>query len=74
MFCLCLTFVVTYRTCLDLFLNNVYIAYVLSRSLRLNYKISIIKATQTYLNLLLKAVLKKYNFKHFERQNAFQNA
>ena len=39
----------------------------------------VFKVTRPYLNLLVKprifyGFLEKYNFMHFERQNAFQNA
>ena len=48
--------------------------------IRPNKKISVFRVTRPYLNLLVKPRTffrfsgKIYNFMHFERQNAFQNA
>ena len=49
-------------------------------SVRPNKKIPVFRVTRPYLNLLVKPRIvfrlsgKKYNFMHFERRNALQNA
>ena len=59
--------------------DNLFKSYVIFRP---NKKIPVLRVTRPYLNLnllmkpriLFSGFLKKYNFMHFERQNAFQNA
>ena len=55
-------------------------AYSVAFKVRPNKKIPVFRVTRPYLNLLVKPRIfigflgKTYNFMHFERQNAFQNA
>ena len=53
--------------------------YIPLKSLRPNKKIPVFRVTGPYLNLMKPRIFsgfsgKKYNFIHFERRNAFQNA